>query len=266
MDDFENIYAIEKVADYSVDRRSMVLGSGLLATALAFGMLLPEQAHATVPDGITFTVPGTLNYKIRGDGTLIGPSSEALRIVNTTDGVEIRVTGVKATQGSGFTLVSDATSSQATNALEFEIGPHGDQINLASATGASGASVGDELAWTMAAPDVNEDLSYIQLESSGRIANYNANALRTNTQGATLEWYLANDTLTDEILERTKEFEDTNAEISDDVDDLYALLTANHALPREVYVQAPVNNSITVDTTPALWHNTSDGQLYLVTD
>ena len=267
MDYRENMLAIERYAEARpLDRRSVVIGSTLLAAAVALNAASPKSAFATVPEGLTVTLPGTLNYKIRADGTLIGPSSEALKIVNGTNGVEIRVVSVKATAGSGVTLVQDSSSSSATNALEFSIGPSSEKVNLANATNGSGYTVTDEVAWTMAAPDMNESLSEIQLEATGSIANFDPAAMRTQTQAASIDWYLANDTLTDEILDRTKTFEDVNEELTGYVEDLYALLTASEAMPREVYVQAPVNGTITVDTTPACWLNTENGRIYFVTD
>lgn len=256
--------AIVKASEREFDRRGFVVSSALLAGAAAFALMVPESARATVPAGFTLTVPGSLNFEIRADGTLVGPSSEALRIVNGTDGVEIRVTSLKATSGSGYSFVTDSAASAEANALQVSIGPDADMINLGNATGANGVGVTDELAWTMASPDRNADLSCIPLSTSGSIANYDAEALRTQAYAGSIDWYLANDTLTDEILERTETFEETNEEIAADVEELYALLTASGTIPREVYASNPVNGTVTVDTTPALWFNKDDSQLYLV--
>ena len=264
--DFENLAIVKAQQAHAYDRRAFLFSGGALVAALALAPIVgPSPAYADVPSGISLTVPGTLNFQVRGDGTLVGPSSEAFKIINNTDGVEIRVTSLKATASGGYTFVTDASSSQASNAVQVDIAANGNSVSLGNATGTNGAAPSDELAWTMSAPDMNADLSYLEMNATGSIANFDPEALRTQSTTGKIDWYFANDTLTDEIYERTKEFEDANEEFQTQVETLYALLTASGELPREVYAETPSGNTVAVDTTPALLYNESDTMLYIVT-
>ena len=83
--------------------------------------------------------------------------------------------------------------------------------------------------------------------------------------GSTPEWNLADDEITDDILDRLAAAEAENAQLRSDVDTLLGLLTSNGTLPREVYVQTSAGATVTVDTYPALLVG-ADMMLYSVTE
>ena len=89
--------------------------------------------------------------------------------------------------------------------------------------------------------------------------------LQSTNPGTGADWNLANDEITDEILQPLADAEAENEQLRSDIEGLQALLTDAGNLPREVYYGS-LSSGAQVDTTPAFWYNTDDAQLYIVTD
>lgn len=116
-------------------RSSKAAGAVMAGLALASGFAAPAaaiaepattevtiQQDATGPEegNVSFTVPTTLPLAAKSDGTLIGPSANATRIVNTGD-VDIRVAKLSVDDEDPFKLVDDASASDVDNAFSFTV-------------------------------------------------------------------------------------------------------------------------------------------------
>ena len=221
------------------------IGQAALAGILAF-TLMPfsgagEASASTYDDGnITVSMPTTINYVARADGTLIAPSASALAFTNLSDW-EVRVSSVKVTPADGWGIADNPAAAAAAdpngnNYVSLTMGPEDDQLNLADYINTP-SPVTNNIAWTMAMPAKNEDLSTVNILTTGTVANVDALTAQSETI-ATTEWYLAADTTTDEVFTRIADLEAENATLTTNLATLqssYDTLSANYtALESEV--------------------------------
>jgi len=207
--------------------------SGIVAGAMACVLAITmcplagvQEARATTYDdgNITVAMPTTINYVARADGSLIAPSSSVLTLANLSNW-EVRVSSVKVTPAEGWGIATNADAAAAAdpngnNYISLTMGPEDDQLDLADYVSASTPlPVNNDIAWTMAMPAQNEDLSSIEMLTVGHVADVDALTAQSETV-ATTEWYLAADTTTDEVYTRIADLEAENAALQQALSDL----------------------------------------------
>lgn len=130
-------------------------------------------------DQLAFEVPSVIPFAAKADGTLVGPSAEATKIVNKSV-FPIHVTKMSAsTDGTEWNLVADASQSREANALSFEL------------NGVSAATPTDlhaDTAWNMGYAGSATDS--VAVDSTGKVANVNLD-LSQPQHAATVTWTLA---------------------------------------------------------------------------
>ena len=137
------------------------------------------ERDAQGADQLAFEVPAVIPFAAKADGTLVGPSAEATKIVNKSV-FPIHVTKMSAsTDGTDWNLVADAAQSRDANALSFE-------LNGVSA--ATPADLSDKAAWNMGYAGSATDS--VQVASTGKVANVNLD-LSQPQHAATVTWTLA---------------------------------------------------------------------------
>lgn len=172
-----------------------ILGCTLAAAAVAPAPALAEDGTTRTETGsassaaflmadsskIVASVPTRIDFAVNGDGTLIGPSAEALKIKNESV-FGIRVAKLKAEASNGFTFVADASKTGTDNAVELNIAPAGGTVVKASEiTSALGNS---DPAWSL------DRGGSVNVEMGGAVANV-TNDLSASQQFATINWTFA---------------------------------------------------------------------------
>lgn len=116
-------------------------------------------------DNLAFTVPTVVNFVLRADGTLVGPTNATIenRSVFTT-----RVSSLVASATDPFSIVPNAKTSSTPNAVDITAGPAADPLSLASYL--TKGDVATPSVWVMAA-DGSGDASKVALSFSGHAAN-----------------------------------------------------------------------------------------------
>lgn len=151
--------------------------SALLAPVSAFAATTTEvtgnagQTEVTVKaaeGNIVFEVPTVIPFAAGGDGTLIAPENEYLQIKNKSI-FDIHVTNMKVAQEEPWNIVDDASNSQESNAIDFQIGPNADMKKASNASQEDGINLANNANWDMGyLGSGNETL---QLSASGHIAD-----------------------------------------------------------------------------------------------
>lgn len=139
----------------------------------------PDADDDGYGDNIAFSVPTSINFVADADGALTGPTNVQIQNLSkfAIHGSSLQVQGA-----SGWNIVSDASLSNAANAIDFQVGPTGDLLNAYDYT--TKAAVGDATKWDMAA-----NSGAVSLSTSGDINNVTAN-IAARTQVATMHWYV----------------------------------------------------------------------------
>lgn len=130
-------------------------------------------------DQLAFDVPTEIPFAAKHDGTLVGPSAEATKIVNKSV-FPIHVTGMSTSvEGTGWSLVADASKSTSENSLSFE-------LNDVSA--ATPADLSANTAWNMGYAGSGTDS--VAITSTGKVSHVTKD-LSTSQKAATITWTLA---------------------------------------------------------------------------
>lgn len=161
----------------TIKNRALATFCGLsLALTGALGVAAPAMAATTGTTDVTLeaddsnlnvTVPTTIPMVVQADGTMVGPSAEALTITNNSQ-FGVHVETVTAQQESPFVLVADASASDEANAFDMQLGPIGDIIDLSGATGGTSTTGAN---WDMGHADADGDTDMVQLTVAGDAAN-----------------------------------------------------------------------------------------------
>ena len=200
---------------------AVVCGLALAATALA-----PAAAFATLPpnktvensnsgttdvtiqvdkggqggqeDQLAFEVPTVIPFAAKADGTLVGPSKDATKIVNKSV-FDIHVTGMSVNAVDGWNLVGDASQSSETNALSFELSadPAADPAAESFAESFAGAvsaatprDLSNDTHWNMSYAGAASSKDKVAIASKGKVANVTKD-LHSAQKAATITWTLA---------------------------------------------------------------------------
>lgn len=137
------------------------------------------ERDAQNADQLAFEVPSVIPFAAKADGTLVGPSAEATKIVNKSV-FPIHVTNMSASaDGTDWNLVADASQSSEANALSFE-------LNGVSA--ATSANLSADASWNMGYAGSATDS--VAVASTGKVAKVNLD-LSKPQHAATVTWTLA---------------------------------------------------------------------------
>ena len=184
----------------SIKNRAVAVACGL---ALAMTALAPAAAFAagnttTVTSGNTgttdvtvqvqkdqgvdqlaFEVPTVIPFAAKANGELIGPSANETKIVNKSV-FPIHVTGMSTSvQGTGWSLVADASKSTSENSLSFE---------LNSVSAATPADLSKDAHWNMGYEGSGKNS--VAITSTGK-ASHVTKDLSSAQKAATVTWTLA---------------------------------------------------------------------------
>lgn len=130
-------------------------------------------------DQLAFEVPTVIPFAAKADGTLVGPSKETTEIVNLSV-FPIHVTGMSTSvQGTGWSLVADASKSTSENSLSFE-------LNGVSAF--KPANLSADKSWNMGYAKSGNDS--VAIASKGKVSHVTKD-LSSAQKAATVTWTLA---------------------------------------------------------------------------
>lgn len=148
----------------------------------------PDDDGDGLGDNIAFTVPTSINFVANASGKLTGPSLAATYIENES-AFAIHGSSLLVEVESGWNIVSDATSSDAANAIDFQVGPKTDMLDAANYL--TKKAVKDPTKWNMTSKKTGEGETSdrVQLKTSGDIANIDKN-VKQKAKVATLRWYV----------------------------------------------------------------------------
>ena len=134
-------------------------------------------------ENIAFTVPDSINYTLAAHGTLTGPTLGAY--LENLSAFQIRASALDVDPEAGWTVVADAAKSDASNSVDFQIGPRNAQAEAHDYLTKS--DLPDSGAWNMGA--AGSDAAVLQLVCTGHVAN--AESLPpSKTELANLHWYV----------------------------------------------------------------------------
>ena len=153
-------------------------------------MILQNTQEVSQSDeNLQFTVPSSINYVVKADGSLVGPTAGAAKISNES-GFGIHVTNLAVTAESPFNIVADVTASEAlstANAVDMTIGPAADQLNAASYLSKTAPTT--PTAWNMSAKDASADTDDVALTTAGHVARISQD-ITTATKFGQIQWYV----------------------------------------------------------------------------
>ena len=130
-------------------------------------------------DQLAFEVPTVIPFAAKANGELIGPSANETKIVNKSV-FPIHVTGMSTSvQGTGWSLVADASKSTSENSLSFE---------LNSVSAATPADLSANTAWDMGYAGSGKDS--VAITSTGKVSHVTKD-LSSAQKAATVTWTLA---------------------------------------------------------------------------
>ena len=145
-----------------------------------------KAAAADDPSQIEWTAPTQIPFAASADGTLVGPSADALQIQNESV-FPIHLTKISVAAESGWNVVSDVTAdTSVTDAVSFSVGAGSTTVSASDAL--SGKDVSTSTDFNMSAKDVSG--SAINIDTSGNLAR-STKDLSTAQKAATVSWTVA---------------------------------------------------------------------------
>ena len=148
--------------------------------------------HDETDDNVAFTFPSAINYVIKADGSLIGPSGD-VTYIGSSSVFPIHVSSVKTVESDGWSFVTDIADAGSTaNCVELNLGPdaagaQADSINAAEfknkTAGADNMPAAKSSAWSM---DVG---GKVELSSQGSMANLSQDVSSPSRFG-TMQWFV----------------------------------------------------------------------------
>lgn len=135
---------------------------------------------------LEFTVPLVISFAASPDGTLTAADQEELFIENQSI-FGIHVTNMSVTADSSWSLVEDATSSDANNSISFSVGPNMSEHSAYDAMGPDGIDLSADENWDMGY--AGSPKSRIKLNAEGKIANATKDlSVDGGVKAATITW------------------------------------------------------------------------------
>lgn len=137
------------------------------------------EKDAQGKDQLAFDVPTVIPFAAKADGTLIAPKPDKIKIVNKSV-FPIHVTKMSTSaDGTGWSLVADASNSANENSLSFE-------LNGVSA--ATPADLSANKAWNMSYEGSGKNS--VAIASTGKVSHVTKD-LSSAQKAATVTWTLA---------------------------------------------------------------------------
>ena len=148
-------------------------------TEVTIQSIADNKGQTTSNENLTFSTPTVIPFTAVADGTLTGPSADAVKIVNKS-AFPVRVTNMAVAEKDPFHIVDDVTTSTGTNDVQFTV--HG-------AKAAASVDLSHDTTWNMGYAGSGSDS--ISLDTSaGKIARVTAD-LKSAQKVATITWTLA---------------------------------------------------------------------------
>ncbi len=153
------------------------IAAGGAAAALLLGCSPAPALAATGNTGTTkvtvladdsnlrFRVPTVIPFVAASDGTLTGPSSDALKIENLSV-FGLKVTNVKVTPANGWSHSNDTSS--ADDSINWMLGPSGAIVSATAANNEDGLDITSPQ-WNMTYQNDSVETDEIKLENSGSV-------------------------------------------------------------------------------------------------
>ena len=180
--------------------RALVVGAGL-ALALAMGAA-PTPAMAagrvgttkvmvkTEIDNIKFNAPTVIPFVAQADGTLQGPSEDAITIDNLS-AYGIHVANMKIGAKNSWSIVADAKTGTAQNSIDFKVGPDKALQDAHAATQEAGLDLSKNASFDMGYQGIAGGTDKIKLKTSGNVARVTRDIFHVTGEGdqvATITW------------------------------------------------------------------------------
>lgn len=153
----------------------------------------PDKDHDSkqLGDNIAFTVPASINFVAKADGSLLAPAAASTYIENeSTFAIHASSMSVEAADGWNLVESAAAADSDTKNAFDFKFGPRADQLKAVEYTDKKAVSKPYE--WNMSYA-VNDEGKHpadrVQLTTSGAIAHVEA-GITGKTRLATIHTYV----------------------------------------------------------------------------
>ena len=142
---------------------------------------------------VSFTFPSQINYVVKADGSLIGPSKSSTYLENEST-FAIHVSSIKTEATNPWNFIETIANAGTTaNSVELNLGPDAQattptkSINIANFTsktaGTDNMPVAKAEAWGMGAG------GKIEIDSKGAVANVTQD-ITSITQFGTVQWYV----------------------------------------------------------------------------
>ena len=138
-------------------------------------------------DNLAFTVPSSINYVVKADGTLVGPSDGAAYIENRS-AFPAHVSSLDIDEAVPFSIVDDARSSAVANAVDLLIGPSGGGLNAVSYLEKTSIGADKVPMWNMSASTEGVE-DQVALSTSGHVSNVSVD-VTTSTKFGEVHWFV----------------------------------------------------------------------------
>lgn len=130
---------------------------------------------------LSFTVPSVMNYVVKADGSLIGPSGDVAHVTNLS-AFATHVSSLDVDSEPLFNIVRDATVSTVDNSVDFTVGPNGDALQAVDYLVKKG--VNDPTKWNMTAAQSQSQSDELPVQSSGHVSHL---TLGTSASSSTVD-------------------------------------------------------------------------------
>lgn len=145
----------------------------------------PDDDHDGLGDNLAFTVPSAVNYVVRADGSLVGPS-EGVAYIENRSVFPTHVSAMDVDAETGFVFVADASASSTANSVDLQIGPAADMLDASSYL--TKADVTAPFEWNMGDAGSGSDVKVL-LKTAGDVSHLGKD-VTSLTKFGTVKWYV----------------------------------------------------------------------------
>ena len=129
-------------------------------------------------ENLSFTVPAVMNYVVKADGSLIGPTGDTAHVTNLST-FATHVSSLDIDPEAPFSIVRDVTASDAQNVVDLTVGPQNDQLQAVDYLAKQ--AVNDPTQWNMTAANGQSQSDELPVLSSGHAAHLTLGTSTANT-------------------------------------------------------------------------------------
>lgn len=127
---------------------------------------------------LSFTVPAVMNYVVRADGSLIGPTGDTAHVTNLST-FATHVSSLDVDPETPFSIVRDVSAADGQNVVDLTVGPQNDQLQAVDYL--SKQAVNDPTQWNMTAANGQSQSDELPVLSSGHVARLTLGTSTDNT-------------------------------------------------------------------------------------